>query len=212
VSATYPPDYCGRYGRWAVLSGPVTRSVNGALVAFWRCVCDCGTSRDVRAHDIRSGKSRSCGCLNREASVAANSRHGSSPRAGSTPEYRVWLSMIQRCTNPARRCYPSYGGRGIAVCERWRDFANFLADVGPRPAGKSLDRIDNDGHYEPGNVRWVTQREQCANKRTNKNFTINGVTKNQSEWCREFGVAIGTFRGRMRRGQSPLVALGGATL
>jgi hypothetical protein len=120
--------------------------------------------------------------------------------------------MIQRCTNPARRGYPSYGGRGIVVCERWRDFPSFLADMGARPAGKTLDRINNDGNYEPGNCRWATQREQCANTRSNKNFTINGVTKNQSEWCREFGVPVGTFRSRMKRGQSALSALGGASL
>jgi hypothetical protein len=202
-----------RYGRWRVLGGPVTRSVSGSLRVFWSCVCDCGTARDVQVHDLRSGKSRSCGCLTRETSAAAHLRHGHTRRSsGPGPEYRVWTSMIQRCTNPARRGYPSYGGRGIVVCERWRDFPSFLADMGARPAGKTLDRINNDGNYEPGNCRWATQREQCANTRSNKNFTINGVTKNQSEWCREFGVPVGTFRSRMKRGQSALSALGGASL
>lgn len=129
---------------------------------LWRVVCDCGNEAAVPGRTLASRTSRSCGCLNRERLHEAHTKHG----MANSPIYKIWTGMRQRCDNPDRREYPDYGGRGIRVCERWEDFANFYADMGDRPGPKySLDRIDVDGNYEPGNVRWATRSEQNSNKR-----------------------------------------------
>jgi hypothetical protein len=126
---------------------------------LWRCACDCGETVDILGGNLRRGTSRSCGCLKRELQT----RHG---RYG-TPEYHVWDAMLRRCTNPAHPGYVDYGGRGITVCERWRSFENFYADMGPRPSSKhSLDRVNNDAGYEKSNCRWATASQQGFNKRT----------------------------------------------
>jgi hypothetical protein len=128
-------------------------------------------------------------------------RHRHSKRGAPSPEYRVWASMIQRCENPARKSYASYGGRGIRVCPAWRlSFEAFLADVGPRPAGTSLDRIDGDGDYEPGNVRWATPLQQANNARTNLLVTFNGETRTRAEWARHLGIKYFTLRQRLDKG------------
>jgi hypothetical protein len=129
--------------------------------------CMCGQERIIRLDSFRSGNARSCGCLRREVS----SEHGRAAVHGQssnpTSEYRAWDNAKQRVTNPSGRKWPHYGGRGIGMCAEWlASFAAFFADVGPRPAGGySLDRIDNDGDYEPGNVRWATYTEQNRNRR-----------------------------------------------
>lgn len=135
------------------------------------CTCDCGKAVEVLTFSLTSGRTQSCGCLQRERQSAtakvvglANKRHGESQKR--TPEYSAWLSMHSRCGNPRHRAYANYGGRGIAVCERWAAFENFLADMGRRPSEKhSLDREDNDRGYEPGNCRWATDSEQNSNRR-----------------------------------------------
>jgi|ERR1017187_1850017 hypothetical protein len=127
-----------------------------------------------------------------------------------TPEYRVWGSMMQRCTNPKRENYQRYGGKGIAVCDRWRTFANFLADMGPRPAGTTLDRYpDHDGPYAPGNCRWATREQQDNNKSSAIMVTYNGITKCLGQWIRDLPAAVHwrTVYGRLERGMSPIEAL-----
>lgn len=118
------------------------------------------------------------------------------------PEYRTWDKMIQRCCNPQSNSYCRYGARGIMVCERWRrSYADFLADVGRKPTpAHSLDRIDNDGHYAPGNVRWATRSEQGRNTRTNRHITIGGVTRTLAEWCELTGLSGPTIPYRIRMG------------
>lgn len=126
--------------------------------AMWLCTCDCGARIIVSGNNLRSGNSQSCGCW-------ANRKHGHSPADHPTRTYRSWVSMRERCTNPRTTSFHRYGGRGITVCERWMDFRNFLADMGERPPGKTIDRWpNNDGNYEPGNCRWATPKEQMSNR------------------------------------------------
>jgi hypothetical protein len=125
----------------------------------WSCVCDCGSSVKARSVDLSTGNTQSCGCLRKDRIVKVNSRHGQR----RSRAYSIWSSMRTRCLNPKHARYGRYGGRGIQCCERWASFANFYADMGDPPAGRSLDRINNDGNYEPGNCRWATATEQYHN-------------------------------------------------
>lgn len=128
----------------------------------WQCECDCGQGTIVNVGSLRAGRIRSCGCLQRERAAEASFKHG----ASGTPEHDAWISMLQRCNNPNNPNYKDYGGRGIKICERWLQFENFLADMGHRPSPDlSIDRINNDGNYESGNVKWSTRKEQANNTR-----------------------------------------------
>lgn len=117
--------------------------------------------------------------------------------------FDIWRHMMARCRNPKWRNYKLYGGRGIDVCERWMDFWNFVADMGPRPTGQTIERKDNNGNYEPGNCRWATPAEQGNNRRTNVLITVNGETKTMSQWSRETGIGLTTIRARLARGWAP---------
>lgn len=114
-----------------------------------------------------------------------------------TPLYRVWAEMRYRCANPDHPDYRHYGGRGIGVCERWADFSAFLEDMGERPKGLTLERIDNDGDYEPGNCRWATRAEQASNMRSNRIIEHNGMAMTLSQWARYLGRPLQTIAGRL---------------
>jgi len=138
--------------------------------AIWNCLCDCGNTIPVAQGHLKNGHTQSCGCLHVERTAAASLTHGETRKDNVNPVYFVWFAMKQRCLNPAHPNYVHYGGRGIKVCDRWLDpehgLKNFLEDMGPRPEGLTLDRFpDNDGNYEPGNVRWATWVEQANNKK-----------------------------------------------
>lgn len=133
---------------------------------LWRCMCDCGAEKVIRGADLRSGKTASCGCGYGDLVPPV---HGDCRRGEVAPEYSSWSSMVQRCTNENSQGWEWYGARGIKVCERWRtSYANFISDMGRRPPGRSIERIDNDGNYEPGNCKWATAREQRMNQRRMK--------------------------------------------
>lgn len=171
---------------------------------LWECRCECGVVRNVRACTLLAGEAHSCGCGSREAASTNNLRHGCG-RAGAkrTPEYQSWSGMIQRCTNPKNTAWKNYGARGITVCERWRDFANFLADMGDRPSLKhSIDRIENNKGYEPGNCAWATKLSQCRNTRKNVMLEFRGETKCLSEWAETLGVNRDALRTRIESGWS----------
>ena len=165
--------------------------------SLWNVRCDCGTEKATTSLNLRHGKSRSCG--------GCNFKHGATRHGLVTREYRIWHSMKFRCFSPNATHYHSYGGRGITVCQRWVDnFQNFLDDMGMPPTPKhSIDRIDNDGHYEPQNCRWATALEQGQNTRTNRHVTINGETMILADAIRRFMAGKrGTVQSRISRGWS----------
>lgn len=133
--------------------------------SVWSCRCDCG-SEPVVVSIVNLGRSTtSCGCAHREELAARNLKHGHTPRGARSSLYARWGAMMNRCGNPTDLNWRHYGGRGIKVCERWHHFQNFLADMGEPPPGLTLDRIDNDGAYSNDNCRWVTMKDQAANRR-----------------------------------------------
>lgn len=155
--------------------------------------CDCGSTSECRADTWRRGKVHSCGCLKAMATRARMTSHG----LADTPEYMVWKSMMRRCGHE-----PSYVARGTSVCARWRESVHsFIADMGPRPSpDHSIDRIDNEGHYEPGNCRWATRAEQARNTSQTRLITFAGETMCATDWGHRIGVPGVVIRGRLRLG------------
>jgi hypothetical protein len=166
----------------------------------WHCRCACGTERIVALFRMKSGHTKSCGCIKGKARATH--------RAKGTATHNTWCAMKQRCSDPHHPQFEHYGARGIKVCERWAtSFTNFLADMGERPPGLSIERNNNDGDYEPGNCRWATNSEQSRNRRSNINVERNGVTKCVKDWCEELGIPVDRVYGRVRRGETPSEAL-----
>lgn len=162
--------------------------------------CDCGSTHIASVHAVNRGTTVSCGCFQREQRI----KHG---KSRSSSVYRAWVSMTYRCSSPSCKHWPDYGGRGIKVCDRWKDFKNFFADMGERPASHSIERMNNNGNYEPGNCRWATALEQNRNRRSTKNITHQGKTQCMDAWAAEIGIHRATLKGRLYRGWSVADAL-----
>jgi hypothetical protein len=186
-------DITGKqFFRWTVIEKRGV--VNGK--GHWLCRCSCGTEREVSYASLRRGGTKSCGCYRQEVRGDMSRRHGLS----KTRTWKTWQAMHGRCSHPSVNGYERYGGRGIKVCERWKLFENFFEDMGERPAGASLDRIDVNGDYEPGNCRWSSRIEQARNRRDSIKFTWNGVTKHINQWAEETSLSIDTIAQRIKAG------------
>jgi hypothetical protein len=172
--------------------------------SLWRCRCECGQESTARGYNLKTGKSKSCGCTIAPALLKANTTHGKY----HTPERRVWTGMKTRCVNSNEKAWKHYGGRGITVCERWLGedgFANFLTDVGPRPSPQhSIERDNVNGNYEPSNCRWATKKEQMRNRRDTLRIFRHGELITLKSACELEGVNYYSARCRLRKGQNPL--------
>lgn len=167
---------------------------------LWRCQCACGNETTVHIYNLRSGNTLSCGCFKK----TCHTKHGESVKSGPTPEYLAWNAMIQRCTNQRHKQWAAYGGRGIAVCQRWMNYEAFLADMGRRPTAEhSIDRFpDKNGNYEPSNCRWATRTQQQNNIRSNHLVDYRGRTYTVAELARLAGIKYITMSKRLHAGWS----------
>lgn len=188
-----------RHGLWEVVGAapPYKRPGSSKSVEAVVARCACGTVKTVLYGNLKYGKSKSCGCLQR-SSPAVNRTHNMS----RTKLYQVWGAMVQRCTNPKYPKWKDYGGRGITVCERWMKFENFYSDMGDRPEGMTLDRRDNALGYSAANCKWSTPKQQANNRRSTQVLTYNGVAKTIATWAEEYGILPHTLYNRVKLGWS----------
>lgn len=175
----------------------------------WLCFCECGNTVIATASNLTrsKGATKSCGCWDRERIIERNkarATHGQTRERKPTPTYLSWSSMWQRCRD---KFNDDYNGRGIKVCDRWQSFENFLEDMGERPEGMTLDRIDYNGNYEPSNCRWADDTTQNRNRRNVQYIEFNGQSKTLKEWSEEIGISVSGIWQRARRGKPPLKEL-----
>lgn len=192
-----------KFGRLTVIK-LVGKHFNGS--ALWLCLCDCGNYNIVSRQRLKDGHTKSCGCLRKASGKECpRYKHGDSCRGKISIESALWSGMLKRC----RGTNKYYGGRGISVCNRWREsFSNFLSDMGRRPSPKhSLDRIDNNKGYFPQNCRWATPQEQARNKSNNRRIVVRGKTKTLIEWEELSGISTVNIDARIRRGWSTYKAI-----
>lgn len=193
------------YGRLRVISEATPLwDKRGKKITVVNCICECGKKKKIRLGSLASGLTVSCGCYAREVAARVGKQtktHGMSYRS----VFRIWAGILQRCSNENVTGWENYGGRGIKVCERWMKFENFYKDMGDRPSKKhSVDRIDNDGDYEPSNCRWASYKEQARNRRGNVLYQFGGESKTLSEWSDILGIKRTTLFMRINRYKWPI--------
>lgn len=165
---------------------------------MWLFSCECGQQKVAGIKQVKSGKTRSCGCALRDALVERNRTHGLS--AVHPREYRIWKGMRDRCRRASNKSFKNYGGRGIDLCPEWEDFAIFMRDMGPCPDGSSIDRIDVNGDYCASNCEWQNDKGQANNRRTSHLISHLGETKTLQQWCEQFGIDQSKVRYRIKQG------------
>lgn len=176
----------------------------GVNISYVDVKCQCGTILTVKLTSLKSGRKKSCGCLVKEISKKRWFKNGKS----KTKEYRAWIGMIKRCYDPKYKLYHRYGGRGISVCDRWRNSLNyFILDMGNCPKDKtSIDRYpNNNGNYEPANCRWATDKEQGNNRCSNRVYEINGISKNINQWCELYKIDYKLVHARLFKCNWPIL-------
>lgn len=193
-----PVDLSGRkFGRLT----PLTRSIRKkgkSTQSVWECTCDCGKITTVAARSLIEGNSTSCGCYRNEQVGKRSYKHGATVGRKMPLEYSTWCAMMSRCFDKGDAAYRLYGGRGITVCEKWRQFPGFFEDMGVRSKGKTLDRINPNGNYEIGNCRWATWEEQGNNKRKTVLFEYNGLKMSLAQWARHARLPESTVYNRVK--------------
>ena len=189
-----------KYAKLTVLSQV---GVNKSGEKMYECLCECGNIKVIRGNSIRRGLTTSCGCYRSQYISNKNKSH----EQCDNPTYKSWTAMKSRCLNPNTVAYQNYGGRGIKICDEWMDFNNFLRDMGDKPKGKTLDRIDVNGNYEPSNCRWASVKEQNRNTRQNVMITYNGETLCMKEWAERLSISYPTLQSRIRSGWDAKKAL-----
>lgn len=184
-----------RFGRLTAVM-PANRKEAGKYIYSWVCLCDCGREKEVLTSHLKSGATVSCGCITR-------CRNG----ATKSPIYGVWANMVRRCGDPRDKSFPDYGGRGIRVSTRWLIPENFIADMGPRPEGCTLERIDNNGPYSRDNCTWASRLTQANNKRNVPTIPWGAVHKSVAQWARDYGIPAETLRSRLKAGRTLIEAI-----
>lgn len=183
-----------RFGRLTAISH-VSTSRSGSK---WLFSCDCGAEKEIRVSNVKNGHTSSCGCLHRERSKDANTSHNMS----RTKIYKVWASMVSRCSNPDDHAFEHYGARGINVCDQWKaSFARFLEDMGQRPTdGHSIERVNNDLGYGPGNCVWIKQERQAQNTRKVRRFSFRGSVMTLRQISEHYGMPLASLNRRLEAG------------
>jgi hypothetical protein len=185
-----------KVGRWTVIEEKYSKMRRTQKAVFVKAQCECGRIKEVEWFSLKRGQSTSCGCFREENRKNLRLRHGMT----HTRVHKIWTSMIGRCQNSPHKDFKNYAGRGIKVCERWKVFENFLEDMGEPPEGLSIDRINNQGGYEPSNCRWATRDEQQNNRRSNVVVSHMGETLTLKQWSDRIGISYSTLVGRWARG------------
>ncbi len=168
---------------------------------WWMCRCECGNEKPISGDRLNSGNSKSCGCGVVQSTIRRSTKHNHCHAFAQSRVYIIWAGMLDRCRNPNSKIYKHYGARGISVCNRWKEFANFLEDMGEPPFGPphySIDRINNDLGYSKDNCEWRTKKQQANNTRANKLLTAFGKTQTISQWADEYGIRQETLGQRIR--------------